>query len=117
MLRRTPLNKVRERPRRKGKAMPKPAVRIMRDGREICTETAHGRAEYRRRRDAMWSRDHGICCICGTHVDSEDATFEHWEGRGMNGGHRDDRIERDGKPYNGIAHELCNSLKGSRRQS
>lgn len=41
----------------------------------------------------------------------------------MNGGHRDDRIEKPDpetgelKPYNGVAHSACNMLKGSRRMS
>jgi len=44
-----------------------------------------------------------------------DITFEHQDGRGMGGSHRDDRIEIDGKPYNGAAHGKCNSDKGSKR--
>jgi hypothetical protein len=43
------------------------------------------------------------------------ATFEHQDGRGMGGGHRDDRIEIDGKPYNGAACLSCNGSKGSKR--
>jgi len=61
----------------------------------------------------MWDRDLGICCVCGEHVDKDEATFEHWHGRGMGGGKRDDRTTKDGKPYNGVAHEWCNSLKAS----
>jgi hypothetical protein len=33
----------------------------------------------------------------------------------MGGAHRDDRIEVDGKPYNGAACHACNTAKGSRR--
>ena len=33
----------------------------------------------------------------------------------MNGGHRDDRIEIEGRAYNGAAHSSCNLAKGSRR--
>ncbi len=45
----------------------------------------------------------------------DEATFEHEDGRGMGAGHRDDRIEKNGKPYNGAAHFWCNAKKGSVR--
>lgn len=41
-----------------------------------------------------------------------EATFEHENKRGKD---RDDRIEVNGKPVNGAAHGLCNSIVGSRR--
>jgi hypothetical protein len=33
----------------------------------------------------------------------------------MGGSTRDDRIEKDGQPYNGAAHWKCNNEKGSKR--
>lgn len=103
----------RDRPRRVGAKKAQPAVIRHEDGREICTNTHAGRKEYRTRRDYMWDRDEGICCICGTYVEKDESTFEHWMGRGMNGGHRDDRCDVDGKRNNGIAHGHCNTLKAS----
>lgn len=95
------------------------------DGREVCLtigmvkQSLQGRKEYRRRIQAMWDRQNGICCLFG-HIKEcpgplrlEEATFEHENGRG--GGKRDDRIEVDGKWINGAAHWFCNNIKGSRR--
>ena len=83
---------------------------IHRDGREVCQTTSYGRQEYKRRRNAMYDRDKGICCICGTKIyKKSEATFEHKQGRGMGGAKRDDRIEN-----NGVAHLLCNTQKGSK---
>lgn len=97
-------------------------VKTHRDGREVCDlKTAAGRKEYQRRTELMLERQGGICCLYG-YVEScpgtlryEYATFEHQDGRGMGGAKRDDRTEKDGKPYNGAAHLLCNSIKGSLR--
>lgn len=98
------------------------AVKTYRDGREVCNDdTAAGRAEYARRREEMWERDKGICCICLLYVPKDEAPFEHWLGRGSGGGHRDDRTEKpdsvtgEMKKCNGIAHSWCNGLKGSKR--
>ena len=88
----------------------KPAIKIYRDGREVCNDSREGIAEYKRRRDVMWNRDKGVCCLCLRFCRKEDATFEHLDGRGMGGSRRDDRIAQ-----NGIAHFHCNSLKGSKR--
>lgn len=105
-------------------AFPKPcqirkvpeAVRVLRDGREVCNLlTKAGRDEYERRKRVMWERQGKRCFLCGERLAWGEAMFEHWDGRGHGGGHRDDRIEKDGKPYNGVAHPLCNSLKGSKR--
>ena len=63
----------------------------------------------------MWFRQDGLCSICGHWMNPNECTYEHSEGRGMNGGHRDDRIEIDGKPYNSAVHGLCNVRKGSVR--
>lgn len=92
-----------------------------RDGREKCDlNSKAGRDEYMGRIRKMWERQNRICCLygkieqCPGRLTLREATFEHEDGRGMGGGHRDDRIMKDGKPYNGAAHGLCNSLKGSR---
>lgn len=101
--------------RKKGKIVPAKGKtewgRIYEDGREVCDDgTVAGRQEYAERRLIMWCRDQGKCCICGRFVTSVEAEFEHAEGRGFNGSHRDDRIEK-----NGVAHHGCNSKKGSKR--
>jgi hypothetical protein len=94
----------------------KPGVKIMADGREICNQyTSSGRKAYKERTQEMLARQNGLCCLCGRYLRPEEATFEHQDGRGMNGSHRDDRIEKDGKPYNGAAHGTCNVEKGSKR--
>lgn len=63
----------------------------------------------------MWERQGKTCRICGRKLALGEAVFEHEDGRGFNGSHRDDRIEIDGQPKNGAAHPLCNTQKGSRR--
>lgn len=94
------------------------SVKTYDGGREVCnTRTRKGRIEYRSRVALMWERQDGLCCICGQWLHLYESTFEHQDGRGMNGGHRDDRIEKDGKPYNGVAHYRCNAEKGSKRAS
>ena len=91
-----------------------PAVHIFKDGREVCRfNTLAGRLEYQRRKRIMWERQKGKCFLCGKPLAWDDSTFEHEDGRGMNGAKRDDRIEKDGKPYNGAAHLFCNTRKGS----
>lgn len=98
-----------------GKSKPKretkPAVKVFPGGREVCQKTPAGDAEYKRRIEEMWDRDNGICCICDTHVDLDEATFEHKaRSRGMGGGKRDDRTS-----VNGVSHLHCNTFhKGSR---
>lgn len=84
--------------------------------REVCDlKTAAGLREYRSRTEQMWERQKGLCSICHLPMRLEEATFEHDDGRGHGGGHRDDRIWVDGKPKNTAAHGLCNVLKGSVR--
>jgi hypothetical protein len=103
-----------------------PAVKIMRDGREICNLLCkEGSDEYQRRKWKMRDRQNKRCCLeehipdCPGFLAKEDTTFEHEEGR--TGGKRDDRIERlnpkTGKIewINGAAHFWCNSKKGSRK--
>ena len=96
-------------------------VKVYPNGREVCIAlTIEGGREYKRRIEAMWYRQFGICCLygflegCPGVLDLREATFEHEDGRGMGGSKRDDRIEKDGTPYNGAAHLNCNGEKGSR---
>lgn len=75
----------------------------------------------------MWIRQKQRCCLEGYFKDCPgalklaDAVFEHQDGRGMDAGHRDDRIEKldpvtgKMKPYNGAVHAWCNGWKASRR--
>lgn len=106
-------------PRPKDIALEPETVRVTREGRELCNlMTAAGKAEYRRRILAMLQRQGGRCCLCLKMLKPERATFEHEAGRGMAGGHRDDRIVLPGGVWiNGAACWRCNSLKGSRRIS
>jgi hypothetical protein len=88
------------------------------DGRVVCNlKSAAGRREYECTILKMWARDRGICCICGKYVPDDEATFEHTDLR--SGGRRNDRPQYE-KPNgqvirNGVAHGLCNSMKGSKR--
>jgi len=100
----------------------KPAVRVFRDGREVCDQTTKaGRDEYERRKFEMRDRQKFICPLCNLFLPKSDTTYDHWDGRGHGAGHRDDRIfkpnPRTGElePYNSAVHWLCNSKKGSRR--
>ena len=88
----------------------KPAVIIYADGREKCTRTKAGMAEYRKRREAAWVRDRGICHLCKQPVSLKECTADHVVPRGMGGSTRDDRI-RNMKP----AHMRCNIERGSKR--
>ena len=88
----------------------KEAVHIMPDGREICSKTAAGRAEYARRREERWKLDKRICCLCGLPVALKYATVEHPDGRGLGGGRRDDRISTIR-----ISHFCGNVAKGGMR--
>jgi len=99
----------------KKRRKPAPPVVIYPCGREVCSPTKLGAREYRSRTEQMWARQKGICSICLKPMRIEEATYEHSKGRGMGGGHRDDRISIDGKPHNTAAHGLCNAEKGSRR--
>lgn len=87
------------------------------DLRQVCQKSASGRRVYQYRIREMWLRQRGLCCICHVPMGLAAATFEHQDGRGMGAGHRDDRIEKDGKPYNGAAHWRCNAAKASKRAS
>lgn len=101
-MKRSPIRKARE------------AVRVYANGREVCTETAAGKREYARRTAEMAARQGGMCALCGQMMVA--ASFEHEAGRGMGGGHRDDRTQfPDGRWMNAATHPACNSRKGSRR--
>lgn len=93
-----------------------PAVKVHRDGREVCQETPAGRAEYKLRRDTMWRRQRGVCPWCGQYIACGHGEFDHENGRGSGGGKRDDRIIVDGKEQNACLHPLCNSDRGSTRK-
>jgi hypothetical protein len=88
------------------------AVRRYRDGREVCQDTPAGHREYTRRVQGMVERQRFRCCLCNRRLALANATFEHQRRRGMAAAFRDDRIERDGQPWNGAAHWICNSEKG-----
>ena len=98
-------------------------VKVYPDGREVCDlYSVAGKREYARRIQAMVTRQRGICCLHGYAPDcpgrfgGDRQTFEHENGRGMGGAHRDDRIELpDGTWINGASHYACNVWKGSRR--
>ena len=91
------------------------SYRVYPDGREVCIENQRGKAEYSRRIAVMVDRQERNCPACNYFLFFTDATFDHEEPRRMGGGFRDDRIEKDGKPYNRAVHFWCNSERGSRR--
>jgi len=99
-------------------------IAIFPNGREVLNlHSPRGLAEYLRRIEEMLERQGGICCLsrfcplCPGKLLLREACFEHEEGRGASGGHRDDRIWVEGRAQNGAAHYWCNSWKGSKRLS
>jgi 5-methylcytosine-specific restriction endonuclease McrA len=89
----------------------KPAVKVMRDGREKCDLTTKGgRDEYERRKRKAWEDQKHICAICHKPLNWADTTADHKSPRGMGGGSRDDRQENLA-----AVHWGCNTQKGSRR--
>jgi hypothetical protein len=88
------------------------AVRLYRDGREVCQDSYAGWREYARRVQVMVERQHHRCCLCKRRLCAANATFEHQRRRGMGAAFRDDRITKDGQDWNGAAHWVCNSEKG-----
>lgn len=104
-------------------AFPKPkdmrrkreAVHVFPDGREVCQNSVAGKLEYRARTIKRAQEQAWLCRICFLPMNILDVTLDHEDGRGMNGSHRDDRIFRDGKPYNGAVHLHCNLSKASKR--
>jgi hypothetical protein len=100
-------------------AFPKPsqikktklAVKVFRDGREVCDQlTKAGRDEYTRRKRVAWEEQKGICAICHLRLNWADTTADHKTPRGMGGGARDDRQENLA-----AVHWVCNTERGSRR--
>ena len=87
-----------------------PGVWIYPDGREVCQNTAAGRALYRFRRRIAWYLQNGICAICHEPVSMVQATTDHIKPRKMGGSERDDRQENLA-----AVHWWCNSKKGSQR--
>lgn len=85
------------------------------DGREVCLSTIPGRVEYQLRTVEMAKRQNWICPLCSLRMTEEDMSFDHERPRGMGAAFRDDRIVKDGKPYNFASHMLCNGERGSRR--
>lgn len=94
----------------------RPGIIIYSDGREVCDlETTAGRWEYGQRKHLMWMRQQKKCRICTKPLREEEMVFEHQDGKGLGGSHQDDRVEKDGKPYNSVTCGRCNILKGSKR--
>lgn len=96
---------------------PKEAVRTLPDGREVCNlRFSKGKQTYSDRTYRMGERQGHLCAMCRepfTHY--RIATFDHEDGRGMNGSHRDDRIEVDGQWKNAALCIPCQGIKGSKR--
>lgn len=98
----------------------RPAVVRYGDGREVCNPvTDAGRAELKRRTLQMLERQGGWCCFrdydfCPGRLHESDASFEH-EHKRTAGKHDSRIVDRNGKPINGAAHIICNSIAGSRR--
>lgn len=84
--------------------------------REVCQGNTAGKREYKARTTEMWLRQEGLCAICGKWVDQNAAESDHQDGRGYNGGHRDDRIvDENGNWRNAAVCHICNSEKASKR--
>lgn len=91
------------------------AVRQYPDGREVCCDTAKGKAEYKRRTEEAALRQHGICSR-GPHL-IRNPTFDHsTRPRSNGGGFRDDRIwDANQDPINSCSCYDCNGQAGSKR--
>jgi hypothetical protein len=102
--------------RRTRKAKSSLAVKVYPCGREVCQNNAAGKAEYLDRLVTMVRRQFYQCPFCKQEFGGfRHPTFDHQDGRGMGGAHRDDRIEVNGQPLNAALCSVCNGLKGSRR--
>ncbi len=108
-------------PKDKPKTRDYTGYKILPDGREICFSTPSGRREYKSRVRGMLSRQAGRCGLCKQPLAIDNAQFDHSAGRGMGGGHRDDRIWiPDGDhldPINMAVCGACNTRNGSVRLS
>lgn len=91
------------------------SVKTFPDQREVCENNAAGKREYEQRKMEMWSRQLEMCAICGRWIPSNLAFFDHQDGRGHGGGHRDDRIMRGSSWFNAALCYGCNGQKGSKR--
>lgn len=106
------------------KKSPKPAVKVYKDGREVCDLTTKaGRDEYSRRVDIMFDRQGKRCGLMIAPQCKEKKgrwprnmmQFGHARSRKFGGSAREDRIEIDGKPTDSRALcPWCNSLQSSR---
>lgn len=97
-------------PRRK-----QPAIEYFPD-REVCNmKTAEGKRMYKDRLYEMEVRQGFTCAIC-TRIAGGRMEFDHQDGRGANGGHRDDAITdfKGGWINAALCHD-CNTKKGSKR--
>jgi hypothetical protein len=91
-----------------------PWRRVYEGGREVLNrKTDLGRQAYEVRTLLMAARQNYLCGLCGFPMSVP--TFDHQDGRGMNGGKRDDRIEVNGVWQNAAVCFECNGLKGSKR--
>ena len=105
---RYPKPKDQKRPKRE-------AVKIMRDGREICADTPRGWLEYSRRKQLMLERQ-GFRCASGKSPECPgklsilDAVYHHTGGRGAGGFKRDDRISVNGVEQNQALCWRCHDL-------
>lgn len=82
------------------------AVRVLDDGREICSP-----AELRRRRIILLERQNNICGWCEKPItDFRDAVTDHINLRGLGGAFRNDSLETTR-----ATHSACNLERGSKR--
>lgn len=87
------------------------AVRVMKDGREICNHLCKaGRDEYERRKRFAWEQQNHICAICKQHLNWKDTTCDHIKLRKMGASERDDHQENLA-----AVHWKCNAERGSKR--
>lgn len=102
----------------------RPAVKVFRDGREVCDlKVKAGMEEYRSRVSQMLTSQKGKCGLQITpqcravngRLSRELAQFGHPKSRKHGGGARDDRLVIDGKPSGAMALcPWCNAAQGSR---
>lgn len=102
------------RPHKYFKALP---LSVKKHGlREVCQGNKAGKLEYEARRTEMWMRQKGKCAICEEWMDENACAFDHQNGRGFNGGIRDDRTtDERGYWMNAALCHKCNGNKGSKR--
>lgn len=81
-------------------------VRRFEDGREVCLGNDAGRAEYQRRKQALWEEQRGECVHCHLRMRLDDTRMTHgsWTETGVL---RDDRLYDKGKKVNELVHKHC----------